>query len=318
MATNKKKRKIKLKPLDIIMLLLLVASLVAITFPFTANYIATYQQARVINQYNKKVSNASFSDKHLIDKWIKEHNNALRPMDQPDKHYELTPDPFRETEDHPDKDQRLEPADKHIEKRENLSSVMGDVIGVLDIPKIDVDLPIYSGTNAYQLQRGAGLVKGTSVPFSGHGLHSVIAGHRGLPSAEMFRYLDKLTYNDYFFVSSNGRKFAYKVDQIKVVSPQEAVKFKIDPKKNYATLMTCTPYMINTHRLLVRGHQVAMPEDAQERWPWWMKYLMIFLAVVILALIRYLYQKHRAKQLAKQSRPKVTVLQPNNPSISTK
>ena len=302
MAKTKKKRKLKLKPLDIIMLLLLVASLVAITFPFTANYIATYQQARVINQYNKKINSATPENKQLVDKWIKEHNNALRPMDQPDSHYELTPDPFKETEDHPDKNQRLNPDDTHVKKRETISSVMGDVVGVLNISKIDVDLPIYSGTNALQLQRGAGLVKGTSVPFSGTGLHSVIAGHRGLPSAEMFRYLDKLTYNDYFFISSNGRRFAYKVDQIKVVSPQEAVKFKIDPKKNYATLMTCTPYMINTHRLLVRGHQVPMPEDAQERWPWWMKYLMIFLAIVILAIIRHIYKKHRLKKIS-QTQP---------------
>lgn len=288
--------------MDIVMLLLLVASLVAITFPFTANYIATYQQARVINQYNNKINTATPADKHLVDKWIKEHNDALRPMDQPDDHYELAPDPFKETEPHPDKKQPQEA--KHVTKdvktRANISNMMGDVIGILDIPKIDVDLPIYSGTNTIQLQRGAGLVKGTSMPFSGKGLHSVIAGHRGLPSAEMFRYLDKLTYNDYFFVSSNGRKYAYKVDQIKVVSPQEAVRFKIDPKKNYATLMTCTPYMINTHRLLVRGYQVPMPEDAQERWPWWLKYLLILLAIILFGITRHYFKKHRAKRVAKR------------------
>ena len=132
---------------------------------------------------------------------------------------------------------------------------VGESIGFIEIPKIDVYLPIYSGTNEDVLQKGVGHLAESSYPIGGTSTHSVLTGHRGLPSAVLFTDLDKLEEGDVFYLHVLDEVLAYKVDQIKVVLPEETQDIGIVEGKDYCTLVTCTPYAINTHRLLVRGER---------------------------------------------------------------
>lgn len=132
-------------------------------------------------------------------------------------------------------------------------SGVGESIGYITIPKIDLELPIYEGSSADVLQKGIGHMEQSSYPIGGEGTHSVLTGHRGLPDAELFTHLDKMEIGDRFYLHVLDEILAYRVDQIKVVEPNETGDLDIIPGKDYCTLVTCTPYSINTHRLLVRG-----------------------------------------------------------------
>lgn len=151
-------------------------------------------------------------------------------------------------------------SEKNIEKSSELDYPDGfeyeKVIGAIQIPKIDVNLPILFGTSDWVLTRGAGYMPNTSLPVGGESTHTVLTGHRGLSTAEMFRNLDLLEAGDIFYVTSLGQTLTYEVDQIKIVLPSEVEDLQIESGKEYATLITCEPYMINTHRMLVRGHRV--------------------------------------------------------------
>lgn len=136
------------------------------------------------------------------------------------------------------------------------------MMGHIEIEKLGVDLPIYHGTEDSVLQVGAGHVPGSSLPTGGAGTHTILSGHRGLPSAKLFTNLDELEEGDRFVLHVLDRDLAYQVDQIRVVEPKELSNLKIIPGQDYATLVTCTPYAINTHRLLVRGHRVPYGGDA--------------------------------------------------------
>ena len=141
------------------------------------------------------------------------------------------------------------------------------IIGYIDIPKIGVHLPVYHGTSPEVLNIAVGHLEGTSLPVGGAGCHSVISAHRGLPSAKLFTELDQLTEDDQFSISILDDIFTYEVDKISVVLPYETDALRPEPGKDLVTLMTCTPYGINTHRLLVRGHRIdtvaAEDEDAE-------------------------------------------------------
>lgn len=132
-------------------------------------------------------------------------------------------------------------------------SGVGESIGYITIPKIDLELPIYEGSDDAILQKGIGHMEQSSYPIGGESTHSVLTGHRGLPDAELFTHLDKMEIGDRFYLHVLDEILAYRVDQIKVVEPNETGDLDIIPGKDYCTLVTCTPYSINTHRLLVRG-----------------------------------------------------------------
>ncbi|WP_438272887.1 class C sortase [Streptococcus huangxiaojuni] len=130
------------------------------------------------------------------------------------------------------------------------------IMGYINIPKIDIKLSIFHGTDESVLQTSIGHLEGTSLPIGGTGTHSVLSGHRGLPSARLFSDLDKLREGDVFTLHILDETLTYEVDQIRVVEPTDLSQLQIDPDKDYCTLVTCTPYGINTHRLLVRGHRI--------------------------------------------------------------
>ena len=135
------------------------------------------------------------------------------------------------------------------------------IMGYLTIEKISVELPIYHGTSDAVLQVAAGHLEGTSLPVGGASTHGVISAHRGLPSAKLFTNLDELEVGDTFTVTVLDRVLTYEVDLISIVLPDETDLLQPTPGKDYLTLMTCTPYGINTHRLLVRGHRVETVEN---------------------------------------------------------
>ena len=152
-------------------------------------------------------------------------------------------------------------ADRFSDYSTTLDITGTGIMGYVTIPKIGVELPIYHGTSNAVLQAAAGHLEGSSLPVGGETTHAVISAHRGLPSAKLFTHLDQLEVGDTFTITVLDRVLTYEVDRISIVLPTEADPLKIVPGKDYVTLMTCTPYGINTHRLLVRGKRIASPEN---------------------------------------------------------
>lgn len=187
-----------------------------------------------------------------------------------------------------------------------------ELIGHVEVPRIDEDIPIYAGTRNSILERGSGHLEGTSLPVGGASTHSVITAHRGLASRLLFRNLDQMKIGDVFFVHNLEGTLAYEVDQIITVEPTNFQSLIVTDEEDYCTLLTCTPYMINTHRLLVRGHRIPyespeaiqkVDEQVKQNKPIWSqrKVQLIFLIALLFlmplfVLIYLYYQKHKKKR----------------------
>ena len=143
------------------------------------------------------------------------------------------------------------------EYNEQLNINESGIMGYIDIPKISITLPVYHGVDEAVLQVAIGHIAGSSLPVGGENTHCIVSGHRGLPSARLFTDLDKLVEGDTFTMTVLNRTVTYQVDQVRIVEPTDVSDLQIVEGKDYCTLVTCTPYGINTHRLLVRGHRVA-------------------------------------------------------------
>ena len=162
----------------------------------------------------------------------------------------------------PDTDNRFFMSDAQRAEYDRLLNVGGNgVMGVVEVPKLELRLPLYHGTGETVLQVALGHIEGSSLPTGGPGTHCVISGHRGLPSAKLFTNLDRMEIGDVFMLHVLNETLTYEVDQILTVLPEEIDALEIDPEQDYCTLVTCTPYGINTHRLLVRGHRIANAEE---------------------------------------------------------
>lgn len=165
-----------------------------------------------------------------------------------------------------------------------------EMIGHVEIPKLKLDIPIYAGTSDAVLEKGAGHLEGSSLPIGGENTHTVITAHRGLASAEMFRYLDQLKKGDVFHLHNIEGVLAYKVDQIVTVEPTDFEKVLVVEGEDYATLLTCTPYLVNSHRLLVRGYRIPYQpevEPVEDNGFYWD--LDIILLVVIVCGLLFLF-----------------------------
>lgn len=174
------------------------------------------------------------------------------------------------------------------------------MMGYIEIPEIHQRLAIYHGTDDEVLQKGCGHIAGTSLPVGGKSTHSVLAAHRGLPSAKLFTDIDRLKEGDEFYVFVLNHTLAYKVDQIKTVKPDNLDDLQIVKGKDYVTLFTCTPYAVNTHRLLVRGHRVPyVPKDNATRTmmdSFEMYWIIIFvIGIIALAVVIWIKRKERKK-----------------------
>lgn len=153
--------------------------------------------------------------------------------------------------------------ENELEEYYSLLDVNGiGIMGVIRIPKIKVSLPIYHTTDEGVLQVGVGHFTGSSLPVGGESTHCILSGHRGLPSAKLFTDLDQIVEGDVFYLDVLGDTLAYQVDQIQVVLPEEVESLNVVPGEDYVTLITCTPYGVNTHRLLIRGTRIPyVPEE---------------------------------------------------------
>lgn len=188
-----------------------------------------------------------------------------------------------------------------------------DIMGYVVIEKINVTLPIYHGTSDEVLQNGTGHLEGTSLPVGGDTTHCVISGHRGLPSATLFTNLDRLVTGDTFHIRVLGETLTYEIDQIVAVAPNDWSELKMVEGMDYCTLLTCTPYAVNTHRMLVRGHRIETPEEAlrtEVQWyqavadqNWKLILLIAAAGVLLLAIITFiivtLVRKHLRKKRSK-------------------
>ena len=174
-----------------------------------------------------------------------------------------------------------------------------EMIGHVEIPKINQDLPIYAGTAEEVLQKGVGHLEGTSLPIGGNSTHAVLTAHSGLPEATLFTHLNQLEIGDKFYIHNISETIAYQVDQIKVIDPTNFNDLLIEPGHDYVTLLTCTPIMINTHRLIVRGHRVPYVPAVDEelirttKANWIFRILFFIALVLIILLIIYLIKLRR-------------------------
>ena len=184
-----------------------------------------------------------------------------------------------------------------------------EMVGHIQIPKIKVDIPIRAGSSEDVLQKGAGHLEGTSLPIGGNSTHTVITAHRGLPNAKLFRNLDQLAYGDVFYITNIKETIAYKVDKIQVVEPSDFEPVLVVENKDYATLLTCTPYMINSHRLLVRGERIPYQEaidDGVANMPRarvdFFRMVLVAIPIIIILILTLFREKKRTDNLSKELR----------------
>ncbi|MGF0018091.1 class C sortase [Sporofaciens sp. SGI.106] len=232
-------RRKKRKFITVLFVLVFLAGLSLILYPSVSNYWNSFHQSQAVARYAKEVAELDQKEYDEIWEEAKAYNQSLAEQKNA---YVLTEEQKQE-----------------YEKMLDVSGL--GVMGCVEIPKIGCTLPIYHGAGASVLQAGAGHLEWSSLPVGGADTHCVLSGHRGLPSAKLFTDLDKLTEGDVFMLRVLDEELTYEVDKILIVKPQEMSSLGIVEGEDYCTLVTCTPYGINTHRLLVRGHRVNPAED---------------------------------------------------------
>lgn len=225
----------------ILLILVFVVGLSLLLYPTFSDWWNSMHQSRAVASYVEQV--ATIDEDQYAELW--ESAWAFnRELTQRENRYALT--------------------EEQITRYEQLLNVGGTgVMGYVEIPEIQVTLPVYHGTDEAVLQIAVGHLEWTSLPVGGEGSHCVISGHRGLPSAKLFTDLDKLVAGDLFMFRVLDEVLTYEVDQILIVEPHEVQDLQVIAGKDLCTLVTCTPYGINSHRLLVRGHRVENPEEAK-------------------------------------------------------
>ena len=184
---------------------------------------------------------------------------------------------------------------------------VNEMLGHVEIPRIGQDLPIYAGTTDDVLEKGLGHLEGTSLPIGGKSTHAVVTGHRGLPNAKLFRNLDQLVEGDVFYIHNLEGTLAYQVDKIQVVDPSDFSPVMVEEGHDYATLLTCTPYMINSHRLLIRGYRIDYTQaidDGQANTPRlkpnFFQLFLILMPILLFVILAYIREKKRYKIILRE------------------
>lgn len=219
--------------LNIILTAVFLIGTSLLLYPTVSDYWNSFHQSQAIAKYAEEVAllddgevEKMFSDAHAYNQTLTTKNN------------------------------RFQPTEEEADVYQNVLNISNGVMGYIEIPIIKTSLPIYHGVDESVLQVAVGHIPGTSLPVGGPGTHTVLSGHRGLPSAKLFTDLDQLVEGDIFIIRVADEVMTYEVDQILVVEPDEISSLAIEAGMDYATLVTCTPYGVNTHRLLVRGHRI--------------------------------------------------------------
>lgn len=235
----------KVTLLDVLMGILLLIGVLIISYPFVSNQLNTFLDQQLISYYQSQAQKMSEIEKQ-------QKRNQLERVNQELAQRASTPG-IKETQASAEtKDSESVDTPDYYERH---------TIGVLKIPLIGVLLPIFDQTTDTLLKRGATLLEGASYPIGGEDTHAVLCGHRGLTSATLFTDLPKLQIGDAFYIETFDDTLAYQIDQIKTVAPDDTEALKIVKGSDYVTLLTCTPYMVNSHRLLVRGKRVPYNEE---------------------------------------------------------
>ena len=260
------------------------------SYPFISNMVAQRHASQVVKDYETNVEQMDEEKIDAMKEAAKKYNEQLSNVVSVDDENE------------------------NNEQGESYADLLniGESLGYITIPKIDLNLPIYNGTSQDVLSKGVGHMEQSSYPLGGEGTHCVLTGHRGLPSAVLFTDLDKLEIGDEFYLHVLDEILAYKVDQIKVVEPNESGDLEIIDGKDYCTLVTCTPYAINSHRLLVRGERTeykgeqdkqtknqmqtgALTKRIVDVWPWLLGAFLV--AVLIESGIFFSILKHKKQDM---------------------
>lgn len=274
--------------------IILLAGMALICYPFISNYLMSLNHNSEIDTQQTAVENI---DKENIQKAFNDaetYNKSLLGT-------VILIDPF---------DPNFQPQSDLV--YEQLLNINNDsIMGSIEIPKINVKMPIFHGTTQDVLLKGVGHLQNTSLPIGGKSTHSVLTGHTGVSNSALFTDIDKLVEGDVFFIRVLDRTLAYEVDQIKVVVPTDTTDLKIKDEEDYVTLVTCTPYGINSHRLLVRGTRIPYEEaelKAEEVEPvestWMAEYkkaliiggMVLTGIIVVFIIIRILLTKRKKKK----------------------
>lgn len=236
----------KKKAGNLVICIIFLAGLSLLLYPFVANQWNNYRQKQLISGYEQVVSDKEAAEGIDYDaerKKAEDYNEALLPC--------VLPDSFALAES-----SGVDPVYM------NTLNIAGDeMMGSVEIPKINIKIPIYHTTEEDVLNKGAGHLEGSSLPVGGVNTHAVISAHRGLPSASLFTDLDQLKEGDHFLIHVLNETLCYEVDKISVVKPEDTSALAVEDGQDLVTLLTCTPYGVNTERLLVRGHRVPYVEE---------------------------------------------------------
>lgn len=223
------------KAADIFFTMILIIGIAVMAYPSVSNLWNSHTESRAISNYDHVLKDTSPEDKEKMWSDAIAYNESLTNTNA-----------------------RFDQSSSETAEYNNLLNIGGTgIMGYLKIPKLNIELPIYHGANEGTLRKGIGHVQGSSLPTGGPGTHAALSAHTGLPSAKLFSNLDRMEKGDVFIVKSVDHTMTYKVDQIKIVKPDDVKALNIVPGKDYCTLITCTPYGVNDHRLLVRGHRTA-------------------------------------------------------------
>ncbi|HFH9839683.1 TPA: class C sortase [Streptococcus suis] len=214
-------------------------------YPHISNFYYRYEATHIVTDFDQAKSGLASAE-------IKQRLDLARAFNE-SLHNVLAEDPYSRS--------------RHEAGRAEYARMLEihERIGHVEIPKIEVDIPMYAGTSEEVLQKGIGHLEGTSLPVGGQNTHSVLTAHSGLPKARLFTDLHQLKLGDEFYIHNIGDILAYEVDQILVVEPSDFSQLLVVPNQDYVTLLTCTPYMVNTHRLLVRGHRIPYVEEEHRK-----------------------------------------------------
>ena len=223
----------------IVMLIIFIIGILTLLYPTISNYYNEKSQSKMIYDYENIINSTNTINFKEVKEQAINYNNQLSKLYEPLLSY-----------------------DSLNNYQEVLNIDQKGMMGYLTIDKLKVELPIYHGTSNEVLNNGVGHLEGSSFPIGGSSTHSVLSAHRGLPSAKLFSNLDKLAIGDTFKITILDETLVYQVDKISIVKPNEKDNLEIESNKDYVTLLTCTPYGINTHRLLVRG--IRINEDTKK------------------------------------------------------
>lgn len=227
--------KIKQNFITILLVFILLVGLAMLSYPTVSDYWNSFHQSKAVAGYVEKVANMDELDYQKKLTEAQNYNDSLPQAVIPDLNIDkATEDTYNQT----------------------LDIDGSGIMAYVEIPKLNTIMPIYHGTDDSVLQVAIGYLPGISLPVGGLGTHSVISGHRGLPSAKLFTDIDQLVEGDTFLIQVLDQTLTYEVDQILTVTPDDVSALEIDPQQDYVTLVTCTPYGVNSHRLLVRGHRI--------------------------------------------------------------